>query len=145
MQEIARVEKVDGKTATVRVDKKDECSKCGMCLFPKNANYLSFKADNTLGAKPNDSVLIEREEGAKLTAIILVFLVPLVLILVSSLVSILLIQKEIWMLWLSLILVSLWFIVLSFIDKKYGKLQVQATKIIQIISEDKKENLDERN
>lgn len=145
MQEIAVVEKVDGKTATVRVDKKDECSKCGMCLFPKNANYLTFKADNALGASPNDSVLIERGEGAKLTAIILVFLVPLVLILVSSLISMLVIHKEIWMLWLSLISITLWFILLSFIDKKYGKLQVQTTKIIQILSNKQKENSDERN
>ena len=145
MQEIAIVEKVDGKNATVRVDKKDECSKCGVCLFPKNANFLTFKAENVVDAKKGDTVLIDRVEGAKLTAIILVFLVPLVLILLSSLISITVIKKEIWILWLTLISVPAWFCVLALIDKKYGKIQAKTTKIIKVLTESEKENIDERN
>ena len=60
MQESAIVKKVAGQTATLVIDKKDECSKCGMCLFPKGANAIEFEAENSVNAKVGDTVLIER-------------------------------------------------------------------------------------
>ena len=41
MQEIAKVESTKNQTATLILDKKDECSKCGMCLFPKGAQVFN--------------------------------------------------------------------------------------------------------
>ena len=38
MRESALVIKTEGEYATVSIDKKDECSKCGMCAFPKGAD-----------------------------------------------------------------------------------------------------------
>ena len=42
MVEQGVVTAVKGNRATVRVDKKDECSKCGMCLFPKGASSIDL-------------------------------------------------------------------------------------------------------
>ena len=110
-----------------------------MCLFPQNANAVEFTATNSVGANQGDTVLIEVKDGGKLPALLLVFLVPLLLILLSSLIVLEVMQKELWSLWLSLISCTLWFVVLSVIDKWLGvKLKAQ-TQIIKILK-DNKEN-----
>ena len=139
MQEIAKVENTINGVATLVLDKKDECSKCGMCLFPKGAQVIKIEAQNQIGAKESDTVIIERTEAGKLTAFTLVFLVPLLLILLSSLIALEVMKKELWSLWLSLISCTIWFVVLSIIDKFVGvKLKAQ-TQIIKILN-DNKEN-----
>ena len=139
MQEIAKVENTINGVATLVLDKKDECSKCGMCLFPKGAQVIKIEAQNQIGAKEGDTVIIERTEAGKLTAFTLVFLVPLLLILLSSLIALEVMKKELWSLWLSLISCTIWFVVLSIIDKFVGvKLKAQ-TQIIKILN-DNKEN-----
>lgn len=139
MQEFAKVESTKNQVATLILDKKDECSKCGMCLFPKGAQAIKIEAQNQIGAKEGDTVLIERTEAGELTAFTLVFLVPLLLILLSSLIALEVLHKELWSLWLSLISCTLWFVVLSVIDKWLGvKLKAQ-TLIIKILK-DNKEN-----
>ncbi|MBR1968581.1 MAG: SoxR reducing system RseC family protein [Clostridia bacterium] len=125
---------VDKNRATVKVDKKDECSKCGMCLFPKGANAVEFNAKNDLDAKVGDKVLIETEKDGKLIGAILAFLVPLILIGVSALIGYLVIKSEIWILILSLVLIIAWYVVLSLIDKKIGKTVSFSPKIIKIIN-----------
>lgn len=137
MQEVAKVIREKENYVTVSLDKKDQCSKCGMCLFPKNAQSISIEAENQVNAKIGDTVLIERTESGKLTAFILVFLVPILLILLSSLIATLVIEKELWILWLSLISCVAWYMVLPFIDKAIGgKLKAQ-TKVIKILNESK--------
>lgn len=133
MNEIGQITKTNGKTATVRIDKKDECSKCGMCLFPKNANHIDLEALNPIGAKEGDSVEVVRSEGGKLFSALLVFLVPLLLIIGSVIVTYLTKKDEIWILIISAISVVAWFIILSFIDKKIKSKFVNKTEIIKII------------
>lgn len=137
MQEIGQVKKIDGDQAVITVNKKDECSKCGMCLFPKNADATEFTAFNLAKAKEGDNVLIEIKEGGKLPALILVFLVPLILILVSSVVANTLIKMDIWTLWLSLISIAIWFAVLPVIDKAVKKTQAFSVEIIKVITKTK--------
>lgn len=143
MQEIAKVVSVNGQTATVSIDKKDECSKCGMCLFPKNAKASQFEVKNHIEAKQGDTVLVEIQESGKLTALILVFLVPILLILVSFVLAEYVLHNEIWMLWLSLISVGLWFCVLPFIDKQLKKTAKYSKEIIKVLFNEKKENENE--
>ena len=134
MKEFGIVTAVDKNRATVKVDKKDECSKCGMCLFPKGANAVEFNAKNDLDAKVGDKVLIETEKDGKLIGAILAFLVPLILIGVSAIIGYLVIKSEIWILILSLVLIIAWYAGLSFIDKKIGKTVSFSPKIIKIIN-----------
>lgn len=130
MTEQGTVVKEDGKYAVVRLDRKDECSKCGMCLFPKGANFIDVRAENGANAKVNDQVIIESKEDGKLLGIFLVFLVPLLLIGVSAVVSFLIVKSELCMLIMSIALVVLWFFVLSFIDKKIRK----SNKLVSVIT-----------
>ena len=132
------VKGASGKHATVKVDKKDECSKCGMCLFPKNANSVDFYAENTVGAKEGDTVLIDISGGGKLLGAILVFLIPLILIGVSALINHFFIKVEIWTLILSVIFIILWYTILAVIDKKLKKSSLFCSKIVRVLKE--KEN-----
>lgn len=135
MQEIGKVSKIEGKYAIVKVQKKDECSKCGMCLFPKNASEIEFRAKNTLLAKEGDDVLINTSnERGKLVGILLVFLVPLLLIGLAVLIEKLFIKNEIFILPISIGLIVVWFFMLSFIDKKIAKNDKYVCEIIEILN-----------
>ena len=139
MVEIGTVQEIDGENAIVKVDKKDECSKCGMCLFPKNASFINFRATNKTGAKVGDVVEIQTAEELKVIGTLLVFLVPLLLIGLSILISYLLIQSEIWILILSVIFIVLWYTILALIDKKLKTLKKFSANITKIIKENEDE------
>lgn len=139
MREVGKVIAVKGNFATVSVQKRDECSKCGLCLFPKNASTVEFNAQNSLNAKVEDDVVIETVERTKFLGIVLAFLVPLVLIGAMVLVSFAFPNAEIWIVIASVILITLWYTILVFIDKVLAKNKKFATTIVEIIKE-KKEN-----
>ena len=139
MREVGKVIAVKGNFATVSVQKRDECSKCGLCLFPKNASTVEFNAQNSLNAKVEDVVVIETVERTKFLGIVLAFLVPLVLIGAMVLVSFAFPNAEIWIVIASVILITLWYTILVFIDKVLAKNKKFATTIVEIIKE-KKEN-----
>ncbi|MBQ9756520.1 MAG: SoxR reducing system RseC family protein [Clostridia bacterium] len=132
------VVKTENKFATVKVDKKDECSKCGMCLFPKNASSIEFTATNDKGAMVGDTVIIETEKDTKFLGAILVFLIPLILIGLAVLINALFIKSEIWVAALAVGFVVLWFFVLALIDKKLKKAFAFAPKIVEIIENKEK-------
>ena len=138
MREMGVVTALEGNFAVVTVDKKDECSKCGMCLFPKNASSIDFRVKNKLNAKVGDKVTIENKGETKLLGAILAFLVPLILIGVSALITFTLIKIEIFMLVLSVILIALWYTILAIIDKKLKNSFRFSPQIIAI--ENDKEN-----
>ena len=118
MVEQGKVILVNEKTATVSISKKEECEKCGMCLFANNANSIEVQAENNLNAKVGDEVVVERVADGKFIGAILCFLVPLLLIGLACLINYLFINVEIWILFLSLAFIILWYTILAMIDKK---------------------------
>ena len=142
MRESGIVTQIDGKYAIVKVDKKDECSKCGMCLFPKNASSIDFRAKNKLGAEVGDKVIIENKENTKLLGAILAFLVPLVLMGLSAVITYTVIGKEIYMLILSVISIVLWYTILAIIDKRLKNSVKFSPEIIAIEKVEKGEKDD---
>ena len=106
-----------------------------MCLFPKNASEIEFRAKNTLLAKEGDDVLINTSnERGKLVGMLLVFLVPLLLIGLAVLIEKLFIKNEIFILPISIVLIVVWFFMLSFIDKKIAKNDKYVCEIIEILN-----------
>ena len=73
MKEEGQVKSVKKNFAVVSVSKKDECSKCGMCLFQNGADSVDFNAENSLDAKVGDKVIIQTAETTKFLGIMLVF------------------------------------------------------------------------
>lgn len=135
MRETGFVVKTEKNIAKVKVDKKDECSKCGMCLFPQGANSIDFIADNKMGAKVGDSVVIERKTDAKFLGAVLVFLIPLILIGVSAILGFLIIKSDLSVLILSVTLIILWYVILSKIDKNLKKASSFRAIVVEIVKE----------
>lgn len=135
MRETGKVTQISNGYAKVAVDKKSECDKCGMCLFPKGASVTELDAKNEIGASVGDTVVIERQEDGKLLGALLVFFVPLLLIGASALIGYLILNNELSVLIISLCLIVAWFAVLSLIDKKLKKTMGFTTVITQIITE----------
>ena len=133
MNEIGVVIKTDKTRATVKVDKKDECSKCGMCLFPKNASSIEFSSSNQIGAEVGDTVMIDMKESGKLLGAILAFLVPLLLIGLAVAVTKIFFDSEIWILVFSLIFIVLWYTILAVIDKKLKNSLNFSPTVVRII------------
>ena len=77
MKETGVVTEIRGKTSVVSVDKKDECSRCGLCLFKEGTNKTEFFVKSEDGVNVGDTVEIERSESGKFTGVILAFFVPL--------------------------------------------------------------------
>lgn len=140
MEEKAKVIKTENNNAVIRIDKKGECDKCGMCLFPKNASHVDVIAVNGVGAEEGDEVVFSPAERSKTLAIILVFLVPLLFIGLAVGITYLFIGIEIFVLILSVGFIALWFFILSFIDKKMLKSGKFSPEIISIIKKAEKEN-----
>lgn len=126
------VTSVSGKFAKVKVDKKTECDKCGMCLFPQGASSTEFNAINKLNANVGDKVTIQTTSDVKFMGTILVFLVPLLLIALSAVIGMVVLKNELSVLFLSIGLIVVWFIILSLIDKKLKKSKGFSPEIISI-------------
>lgn len=133
IEEIGKIESIDGDQVIVVVDKKKECDKCGMCVFPKGASKVKFHAQNTIGACVGDTVVIRQEKDQRLLGAMLVFLVPLLLIGLSTAVTYLLKLNELFMLVFSLGLVIIWFAILSVIDKKRTKGNQYPFVVVEIL------------
>ena len=138
MKEVGKVTKIDGKFATVTVPKRDECSKCGLCLFPKGASEIELNAENSLGANLGDNVIVESTEKTKFLGVVLAFLVPLLIVGLMVGLSFVIANAEIYLAIGSLVLIFLWYTILTFIDKKLAKNKNFASVIIEILKE--KEN-----
>ena len=139
MKEAGLLVKTDNNKATVKVDKKDECSKCGMCLFHKNASSVEFTVVNDVGAKEGDTVLIEMNSNSKLLGAVLAFFVPLLLIFISAIVTFAVIGEEIYMLVLSVGLVVIWYLILPIIDKRLKTWDKFCPKVIKVLKESEEE------
>lgn len=140
MVEKGIVTKLDGDFAVVKVNKKDECSKCGLCLFPKNADSINFRAENEVNAKVGDVVVIETKERAKTLGILLVFGVPLLLVILSLILGYIFIKDETACLLIALGVVAVWFVVLALIDKRLKNSLNFSSKIKAIESSIEKES-----
>ena len=142
MTESGKVVKTEGKYATVRIDKKDECGKCGMCLFAANASYTEMRARNDAGAAVGDEAVVETAESGKTLSAVLVFLVPLLLIVLAAAIGLFIIGKEIWILLLSLIFILSWYTILGLFDKKLRKNDKFCARIVRITAKGEKDDTD---
>ncbi|MBQ7340319.1 MAG: SoxR reducing system RseC family protein [Clostridia bacterium] len=137
MKEIGIVKKTAQETASVEINKKEECSKCGMCMFPKNARSMEVIAINEIGAKEEDQVIVEIKDKGKMLGMTLVFVVPLLLLCLAIGLNYFFIKNELIVLIMGVGAVVLWYVILSFIDKKLKTTKKYGTEIIQILKKEK--------
>ena len=80
MTERGVVVKVKGKRATVRFDRRSACDSCHMCAVTRDGMKVEVVIENTLNANVGDFVEVEMAQKFVLTAAVIVYLLPLVLI-----------------------------------------------------------------
>ncbi|MBO4594134.1 MAG: SoxR reducing system RseC family protein [Clostridia bacterium] len=124
----------------VRIGKKTECEKCGMCAFPKNVSYIELAAESETEVKTGDVVTVETSENGKLTGVLLAFGVPLILIAACVLMGTLIFKNEIVSVASAIASLIVWETVLHFIDKKLLKNKRFISKIIAIEKQETKTN-----
>ncbi len=145
MKEFAKVKEVNENTAIVYMEKRDECSKCGMCIFPKDAKGVDITAKNEVGAKQGDTVIIDVKDSGKLLGLFLAFVVPLLLIGASVIMNTLFIHNELLTVFIAVASIIVWYVILSFIDKKLKINDKYGTEILSVIKPKNKENQLEKN
>ena len=80
MTERGVVTKVKGNRATVEFDRKSACDSCHMCAVTRDGMKVKIVIDNTLGACVGDVVDVAMGERFVLTAAVIVYIIPLVLV-----------------------------------------------------------------
>lgn len=80
MTERGVVTKVKGRKATVQFDRKSACDSCHMCAVTRDGMKVQIVIDNTLGASVGDFVCVQMGERFVLTAAVIVYIIPLVLV-----------------------------------------------------------------
>jgi len=90
----ARVVRLQGDAAWVRVEAPDSCSACGgkgcgaslyaRMLYPREPEYM---VGNPISAMPGERVVIGIEDGAVLRAVMSAYLLPLVLLTLGAVVG----------------------------------------------------------
>ncbi len=79
--EMAQVLSLEGDLAVVKPQFSKVCEGCGssaMC-FPQNGEEPEIRALNSANAKPGDLVMIEQSEGSKISASLIVFGLPIIM------------------------------------------------------------------
>ena len=132
MKETGVVTEIRGKTSVVSVDRKDECSRCGLCLFKEGTNKTEFFVKSEDGVSVGDTVEIERSESGKFMGVILAFFVPLLFIGLAVAINYLFINSEIWILILSIGFIAVWYAILALFDKRLKKSAAFNARIVSV-------------
>jgi len=135
MKERAEVIKISGKTAVVKIDRKSECSSCGMCGFKGKNNFVKLRAKNTADAKAGDIVIIEIENDNRLAASFIVYILPLIFV-AAGLIAGYFTGSEIWMFIICLLMLAIGYIIIAAIDKKLSEKKGFCPEIVQIIQKE---------
>lgn len=74
---------LDGNKAMIKMQRHTACGDCGACQVSKNQLNVTLEAENAVGAKTGDFVEIDMETMDFLSAVILVYLFPLIALIVG--------------------------------------------------------------
>ncbi len=136
MIEIGTVKKIDGDEYIVTVNRRPECSKCGLCGMKDNVTKIDFRAIKTSKEQMvdvGDTVRIENGTDIRLMSYFLVFFVPLLLVALGILLG-----YAIKIEWLGVIisigLVAIYYAVLSIFDKKIKNGKKSVYKITEVLT-----------
>ncbi len=80
MTERGVVVKLKGKKATVQFDRRTACDSCHMCATTRDGMKVQIVIDNELNANIGDFVEVQMGEQFVLTAAVIVYIIPLILV-----------------------------------------------------------------
>lgn len=108
--------------ATIVISDSDNCKECTAKLYckPGSSNERSLTVKDTFGVKPGDKVRVSINGSKILGVSVLIYGIPLVLLLAGLLIGMQLFQsnKEFFSTLLAVGLISIYILIILFIDKK---------------------------
>lgn len=108
--------------ATIVISDSDNCKECTAKLYckPGNSNERNLTVKDTFGVKPGDIVRVSINGSKILGVSVLIYGIPLVLLLAGILIGMQLFQsnKEFFSTLLAIGLISIYILIIFFIDKK---------------------------
>lgn len=83
MNERGKVTKIKRGNATVTFDRKSACDQCRMCAASKSGKTVEVTVPNKLNAAVGDTVEVTMGSKYVLTAVFIVYVIPLILVTIS--------------------------------------------------------------
>lgn len=83
MNECGKVVKIKKNNATVSFDRKSACESCRMCAVSKNGKTVEVTIPNVLNAEIGDTVEVTMGSKYVLTAAVIVYVIPLIIVAVA--------------------------------------------------------------
>lgn len=134
------VKKSNDGIATIVISNSDKCEECTAKIYckPGNSNERSLIVKDPFGVNPGDKVRVSINGSKILGVSVLIYGIPLVILLIGLIIGMQLFQsnKEIFSTLLTLGLISIYILIILFIDKK-RKYHLQAYPEIVFVAERK--------
>lgn len=92
-QHIGKVVKVSKNSTTVEIVRSAECEGCKACVFASKKR-MKIPVSNTVGAKAGDTVIVSPPPAKPITAYLVLFGLPLVMLVAGLLLAVALTDKE---------------------------------------------------
>lgn len=83
MNECGKVIKIKRNNATVSFDRKSACESCRMCAASKSGKTVEVTVENVLNAEIGDTVEVTMGSKYVLTAAVIVYVIPLILVTIA--------------------------------------------------------------
>ncbi len=84
MVECGKVIKIEKKNnVRVSFDRKSACDQCHMCAVSKSGKTVEIVVPNNVGAQIGDNVLVSMGDKFVLTAALIVYIIPLILVVIG--------------------------------------------------------------
>lgn len=135
MREFGEVIAAKGKMITVRFPRKTACGHCGMCAVKPNDAHVDMRMEDTIGCKTGDRVEVNISNGTVLKMSLLVYTMPLVVALIGFFIAYFCGAAEVWQLVAFVASLTVGFLALSLIDKRYALSKRGKPYLVRIISE----------
>lgn len=133
MQIEGTVRKTDEKVAYIVIKRESACGEnCANCGGCKKMNEIT--ADNTLGAKPGDTVVVEMSDSRVLSAAFMVYMLPLIIFFAAYFISNMFTKTEWVSITLGISFATVFYVILYFYDKKQREKYIH--KIIDVKGND---------
>ena len=132
MRERARIEKVSGKIAVLRIEKKPECEGCKVCAFKAGESTVKVRALNRAGAKAGDEVIVEAEKDNRALASFIVYILPVLFAGAGALIGALCFERELVAALLCLAGLALGFAAVFAADKLCSRLRGFGMEVVVI-------------
>ena len=130
MREFGEVIAVKGKMITVRFPRKTACGHCGMCAVKPNDAHVDMRMEDTIGCKTGDRVEVNISNGTVLKMSLLVYTMPLVVALIGFFIAYFCGAAEVWQLVAFVASLTVGFLALSLIDKRYANKNIEEISVM---------------